>query len=250
MAAEGIEILESAESVPVSSQSRGWLELGNIDSLGHQLEAGLAQYLPTELNQLTAAVQQLIAAGWRMVRIVTDHGWLMLDGGLPKVDLPRHLTESRWGRSAVASTGTPPDTVQVGWFWNPSLTVHTPPGIACFNKVTGYSHGGLSPQECVIPVLTVRGERRASVVGQITAVAWAGFLCVVDCAGAPSGSRVDIRLKSAGGESAIPSPKLVPTDGNLSIPVEDIHEGKDLFVVLIGPDGATLSQKKTKLGQS
>jgi hypothetical protein len=250
MAAEGIEILESAEFAPATPQSRGWFEVGNIDSLGHKVEADLAQYLQTEIDLLAGAVQQLIGAGWRTVRIVTDHGWLMLDGGLPKVDLPRHLTETRWGRSAVASSGTPPDTVQVAWFWNPSQTVHTPPGIACFNKVTGYSHGGLSPQECVIPVLTVRGEGRATVVGQVTAVAWVGFRCVVDCVGAPAGSRVDIRLKSAGGQSAIVSPKAVPADGNLSIPVDDEHEGKDLFVVLIGPDGATLSQKKTKLGQS
>jgi hypothetical protein len=250
MAAEGIEILESAEVGPAGAQTRGWIEFGNIDSLGHKVEADLAQYLQTEVDMLAGAVQQLVGAGWRTVKVVTDHGWLMLDGGLPKVDLPRHLTETRWGRSAVASTGTPPDTVQVAWFWNPSQTVHTPPGIACFNKVTGYSHGGLSPQECVIPVLTVRGEGRARPVGQITTVTWAGFRCLVDCAGAPEGSRIDVRLKSAGGKSAIPTPKAVPSDGHLSIPVDDEHEGQDLYVVLLDRDGATLSQRKTRLGQS
>lgn len=250
MEADGVEIIESAEALPATPQSRGWLEIGNIDSLGHKVEAGLAQYLQTEVEQLAGAVQHLIAAGWRSVKIVTDHGWLLLDGDLPKVDLPRHLTESRWGRSAVASTGTPPDTIQVTWFWNPSEVVHTPPGIACFNKATGYSHGGLSPQECVIPVLTIRGEGRAPATGQISSVAWVGFRCVIDCAGAPAGSRVDIRVSKAAGVSAISSPKAVPSDGNLSIPVEDEHEGKELVVVLLGPGGETLSQKKTKFGQS
>jgi hypothetical protein len=250
MADEGIEILESPETMPTSPQSRGWLEVGKIDQLGHSLEADLAQYLVTEVEQLTGAVQNLVAAGWRSIKIVTDHGWLLLDGDLPKVDLPRHLTDSRWGRSAVASTGTPPDTVQVAWFWNPAEVVHTPPGIACFNKSTGYTHGGLSPQECVIPVITIRGEGRAVIAGQVSSVAWAGFRCVVDCVGAPAGSRVDIRIGNAAGVSAIPSPKAVPSDGNLSIPVDDEHDGKDLVIVLLGPDGNTLSQKKTKFGQS
>jgi hypothetical protein len=73
---------------------------------------------------------------------------------------------------------------------------------------------------------------------------------VVDCVGAPAGSRVDIRIGNAAGVSAIPSPKAVPSDGNLSIPVDDEHDGKDLVIVLLGPDGNTLSQKKTKFGQS
>lgn len=250
IAAEGIEILESPEMAPATPQSRGWIEIGNIDSLGHKVEAGLAQYLDTEVEQIAGSVQQLISAGWRTVRIVTDHGWLLLDGGLPKVDLPKHLTESRWGRSAVAATGTPPDTIQVAWFWNPAEVIHTPPGIACFNKATGYSHGGLSPQECVIPVLTVRGEDSPAGVGQISTVAWAGFRCVVDCIGAPVGSRVDIRIGKPTGVSAIAAPKPVPPDGNLSIPVEDEHDGKELLVVLLGPGGETLAQKKTKFGQN
>ena len=249
MREEGIEIIDSPETAPSTPMARGWIEIGKIDQLGHGLEAELAQYLVTEVDQLAGAVQQLVSAGWRTVKIVTDHGWLLLDGKLPKVDLPRHLTESRWGRSAVASTGTPPDTVQVAWFWNPAEVVHTPPGIACFNKSTGYTHGGLSPQECVIPVITIRGEGRAVAAGQISSVAWAGFRCVVDCVGAPTGSRVDIRIGKAAGVSAIPSPKAVPSDGNLSIPVDDEHDGKELVVVLLGPDGATLSQKKTKFGQ-
>ena len=44
---------------------------------------------------------RLLEAGWTSVRIVTDHGWLYLPEGLPKVDLPKHLTLSRWARCAV-----------------------------------------------------------------------------------------------------------------------------------------------------
>ena len=43
----------------------------------------------------------LLLAGWRKVRVVTDHGWLLMPGGLPKTDLPAFLTESRWTRCAT-----------------------------------------------------------------------------------------------------------------------------------------------------
>jgi hypothetical protein len=46
-------------------------------------------------------VEELIQAGWRRFRIVTDHGWLLLPGGLPKTELPMHQVETRWGRSAI-----------------------------------------------------------------------------------------------------------------------------------------------------
>ncbi len=41
---------------------------------------------------LLERIEALLGAGWREVRVVTDHGWLWLPGGLPKVDLPKYLT--------------------------------------------------------------------------------------------------------------------------------------------------------------
>ena len=41
---------------------------------------------------LVERVESLCAAGWREVRVVTDHGWLWLPGGPPKVDLAKYLT--------------------------------------------------------------------------------------------------------------------------------------------------------------
>ena len=35
----------------------------------------------------------LLDAGWQQVVVVTDHGWLYVPGGLPKVELPYYLTK-------------------------------------------------------------------------------------------------------------------------------------------------------------
>jgi len=43
------------------------------------------------VDRLTA----LLEAGWKKVRVVTDHGWLLLPGGLPKSELPSFLAETR-----------------------------------------------------------------------------------------------------------------------------------------------------------
>ena len=54
------------------------------------------------------------------------------------------------------------------------------PGIACFGAGNKYAHGGLSPQECLIPVLRITSEAgvakdRASIVN----VSWVGLRCRV-----------------------------------------------------------------------
>ena len=48
-------------------------------------------------------VESLLAAGWREVRIVTDRGWLLLPGGLPKTDLPKISDDSASGVIAERS---------------------------------------------------------------------------------------------------------------------------------------------------
>ena len=80
---------------------RAWTEFGNLDSTGHQEGSGLAHRIPELIASLVYRVESLLAAGWREVRIVTDHGWLLLPGGLPKTDLPKYLTATRWRRCAV-----------------------------------------------------------------------------------------------------------------------------------------------------
>lgn len=246
---QGYQVLKGPNVRPASSEAKGWVELGKIDTRGHDMESEMAKQLEDEIESLSKSVQALFDGGWKSVRIVTDHGWLLLPGGLPKVDLPRLLTESRWARCAVAANGTPSDTVPVSWFWNAGETVHTPPGIACFNKSPEYTHGGLSVQECLIPDITVRAGSAATVSATIRDVTWNKYRCLVDCFGSFAGMKVDIRVGTPTGKSALPAPKAVPDDGHLSIPVDDIYEGQNLFVVLLGADSQPVAQRITKLGQ-
>ena len=42
----------------------------------------------------------VLGTGWARVRVVTDHGWLLVPGGMPKVELPAHLVATKWARCA------------------------------------------------------------------------------------------------------------------------------------------------------
>ena len=143
---------------PASASSRGWLETGRIDSRGHDLGAELAGMLPGELERVVALVEALLAAGWKAVRIITDHGWLLMPGGLAKYDLPGFLVESRWSRCAAIKGQSTPDVQTVPWRWNEAEHVAIAPGAKAFKKGEAYAHGGVTLQECVTPILLVSGQ--------------------------------------------------------------------------------------------
>lgn len=66
------------------------------------------------LNEIVARVRQLLNAGWTTVRIVTDHGWLIVSGELPNEDLPHDLATTRWGRCATPKEGAEPGQPNCG----------------------------------------------------------------------------------------------------------------------------------------
>ena len=126
-----------------NATGRGWTEFGNLDSTGHQEGSGLAHRIVELIASLVYRVESLLAAGWREVRIVTDHGWLLLPGGLPKTDLPKYLTATRWRRCAVVKESANVDLPCFPWFWADKVRIACPPGIDCFMAGEEYSHGGL-----------------------------------------------------------------------------------------------------------
>ena len=150
---------------------RAWTEYGDLDKLGHSLQATLAARIDEQIALLLERIESLLDAGWREVRVVTDHGWLWLPGGLPKVDLPKYLTQSRWARCASIEGGSTVQVPTVPWYWNAAERVAVGPGIACFGAGNEYAHGGLSLQESLIPVLRVTaGTVSVSVDVSIAAV--------------------------------------------------------------------------------
>ena len=195
----------------------GWLESGDIDTLGHKVNGRLARQIDDELERLADRIVSLLESGWTSVRVVTDHGWLLLPGGLPKVDLPKHLTASRWARCAVLSGDASPEVPRYPWHWNSTQSFAVAPGIACFNKSEEYAHGGLSVQECLTPDLLVEhgGERVAR--ASIDSVTWKGLRCFIEAATGAAKIVADLRLDSPAGASVVSKTKAIETDGSVSL---------------------------------
>src|SRR4030042_6101630 len=98
----GFQMLGPVETgEPLAQDARGWTEYGEFDKLGHNLQAKMTALIEDQLDLLLERVQGLLEAGWKLVRVVTDHGWLLAPGGLPKVQLPKYLADGRGARGAA-----------------------------------------------------------------------------------------------------------------------------------------------------
>jgi hypothetical protein len=245
LGAKGIQVLGLHDSG--DPQGKGWTEAGALDRLGHDEGARLANRIPEEVKMLCARIRALLDAGWKTVRVVTDHGWLWMPGGLPKAELPAYLAESRWGRCAALKDTATTDLHTVPWHYEPNVAIAVPPGVSCFRAGTEYSHGGLSVQECVIPVLTVSSKVETTTAA-IESVAWVGLRCKVKAAGG-SGLRADIRTKPAESNSSVAFElKALDADGQATLLVSDDHEGLAAVVVLIDEAGRVVAKTPTSVG--
>ena len=249
----GYQILGAGTlDIPLSAGARGWLETGAIDKHGHHHRAAsFARQIEEELARLAGRIAGLLNAGWNSVRIVTDHGWLLLPGGLPLVKLPNHLTESKWARCAAISAGSTPDAPLYPWHWNPQEFFASPRGIACFSQRPEYAHGGVSIQECLIPDIRVEGMAHGGVRAKILSVSWLRFRCNVGIEAQGGSVTAHLRLGSASGESVASQPKPVDADGLASLVLaDDEHRDADLVLVVTDTEGRVLAQQPTRTGES
>ncbi|CAN5880915.1 hypothetical protein BH18ACT11_BH18ACT11_27760 [soil metagenome] len=232
-----------------SPEGSAWTETGDLDMRGHNLGWKMALDIERSIRDLATRVKALLEAGWSEVLVVTDHGWLLLPGGLPKVELPEHLTVVRKGRCARLKSGAHTDQQTVRWSLDPEVSVAVAPGIAAYEAGKEYEHGGLSPQECVVPILTVTtSDATPSVTTAIAEVRWTGLRCRVRVEGAPDGTTVDLRSRAADPSTSIAAPKGLK-DGAASLPVaDDSREFDDAIVVVLDPDGRVLAQAPTVVG--
>ncbi len=257
MRERGYEIADGALDLGPPPGARGWQETGRIDYHGHLHEAvGFARLVENELDRLMRRVLELIEAGWASVRIVTDHGWLLLPGGLPMVKLPGHLTESKWARAAVLAGEARPDAPLHPWHWNPDERFASPPGIACFSKRPEYAHGGLSVQECLIPDIRISAKTADGGMAHvglprtvIRSVSWLRMRCNVMVGSPGEGATADLRLGSPSGESVASGPKAIDADGCASLILrDDDHEDAALVLVIMASDGRVLAHRTTRRG--
>jgi hypothetical protein len=244
---DGFQVLSATETG--DPEGRAWTEFGNLDRTGHAEGLGLARRIPELIATLVSRIESLLAAGWREVRVVTDHGWLLLPGGLPKTDLPKYLTATRWRRCAVVKSTATVDLPCFSWFWSDDVRIACPPGIDCFMAGEEYNHGGLSLQECVVPTLTIRPGNQAVVSAKIEQVKWKGLRCHVKVGGQFGGCKVDLRAKAADPSTSLASAKPVGDDGAVAIVVvDDQREGDATNLVLLDAGGNVIDKRPVTVG--
>ena len=229
-----------------------WTEAGNLDHYGHAHGIRLARDMETQLGQVVERVSELRQAGWKHFRIVTDHGWLLMPGYLPKAELQKHQTATRWGRCAVLKDSAHGTSLTFGWDWCKDVQVAYAPGVSSFVAGHEYAHGGLSLQECLVPTLTLAasaGEADGTDV-TIQSVTWKRSRCVVLVEPHLPGVRVDIRTKaSLASSSLVDSIKLLEA-GKASLALaDDDHAGTAAIVVLLNEADEVILKKSTTVGE-
>ncbi|MDR3485709.1 MAG: PglZ domain-containing protein [Bradyrhizobium sp.] len=143
---------------------------GEIDELGESGQSHVArQVMATIIGNLVRAIRKLSTAGVTRFVVTADHGFQFLDdkGDEMKTESPGGETVELHRRCWVGRGGqNPPGTVRVTGAelgYDDSLEFVFPVGLGVF-KAGGslaYHHGGLSLQEMVVPVVTVRVEKVA-----------------------------------------------------------------------------------------
>ena len=247
----GISFLESTELALPSGCA--WTELGSVDTYGHEQGAKLAWRVEEELTGLQQRIAELLHSGWPRVKVVTDHGWLMAPGGLPKIELPKHLTASRWSRCAIPGPGAQHGFPVTSWFWDSAEAVVLAPGVSCFVAGMEYAHGGLTLQEALIPSLTVSAKQMGGAESvALKEIKWSGMRLNVVLEGA-EGLTVDVRGKVADATTSVAaSPVTGAANGQkISLLVEnDEALGKPAFLVVVDQSGQTIFKHPVVVGEN
>jgi hypothetical protein len=249
---KGVQVLGPTEIGNPSGTA--WTEVGELDHRGHDVGSRLVDHLDEEVNRIVGRIRELLEAGWRRVEVLTDHGWVLLPGGLEKVDLPAATTVVKKGRCARLKDGAVVEVPTVPWFWDQHVRIAIAPGVTCFEAGKEYEHGGISPQECIVPRLTVTAGASAVATGgpEIKKVKWLGLLCRIELSGVAKGILADLRgLPADPSTSIAEEAKETKSTGRVSLIVPDEeHEGERAHLVLVGPAGQILAQREVVVGRN
>ena len=229
-----------------------WTEAGTLDKRGHTEGWKLARSVEAEIQDLVSRIRTLLQAGWTDVVVVTDHGWLLMPGGLPKVELKAFLTETRWSRCAALKTEAQTDAQAFKWHWNPTVMMASPPGAGSYRAGIEYAHGGVSLQEIVTPVLRISAAQAAGAAARLLEAKWTGAKCRVSVGGEGAGMRVDVRTSQTDPNTSLLTDKQareITADGKVTVFLEDDADiGKQAEVVLLDASGQVIHALPTTLG--
>lgn len=225
-----------------------WAETADFDEEGHALGAKLAERLDAGIRDTADTVMQLVRSG-RKVRIVTDHGWLLMPGGLPVAALDAGLTETNGKRTRCAMVKSRADTsyLQIPWTWNDQVYVAAATGARSFYAAYEYAHGGVSPQECILPVMDIAGSAPSRDIS-ITEARWEGLRLRMTIAGGAD-LRADVRLGlETTGMSLSKGGRVLDENGKTSVLINDEHEGESASVVVLDDHDRVVAHRTTRVG--
>lgn len=250
MLARGIQVLEKGSiSVPEKPTSIGYAECGNIDNDGHAMGLRLAGHLPTEVTRIAEYTANLKAAGWHTVRIVTDHGWLLMPNGFESVSLPPSAVVAKGLRAALLQDHAAPELAFLPWHWDKAVRIALPMGAQAFRAGEVYAHGGLSPQETVIPDITIGGGSIPTAgrpsIGKII---WRRLRLTVELIGNTKEIGVEVRRKERDPASRIDVACAVELEQARLTISDEIEEGDPVLVVLIDRHGTVIDARATRVG--
>jgi hypothetical protein len=231
---------------------KGWTESGTIDQKGHSDGWMISRRINQVIQDLALRIDALIKHGWKEVLIVTDHGWLMVPMSFDKADIPKNITDLKWGRCAVLKETSQTDFQLIPWFWSDMIKTTSPPGASCFRNGMQFSHGGISLQELVVPRILVTEDGIDTNESRISEHRWIGLRCQIQIENPRRENKVDIRKRINDPESSLIEGRIAretSPDGTISLPIGDPdNEGLDAFVVIIDEEGKIVHYSPTTIG--
>jgi hypothetical protein len=233
----------------IQGEGKYWQEIGDIDTKGHEEQAEMVKRIEELFDQVQEALGVAFERGVKRIKIVTDHGWLLLPGGLPKTQLNAGLTETRWGRCALIKEGASTDLLHLPWRWNPVIFIAYAPGISFFKANEEYAHGGISMQECLVPTLMIENPNALNIEAEIKVIKWVNLKCSIQTSDVPDGYTVDIRTKYNDAKTSIVLSKSKTLKGNTAtLMVDDGAESQAATIVLLDENERILDKKPTTVG--
>ena len=252
MADVGVQVLGLSETGDPSGIA--WTEVGEVDHRGHDLGVRLVDYLDEEIDHIVRRIRELSEAGWKRIEVVTDHGWILLPANMDKTELPPVTAEIKKGRCARLKEGATVGVPAVPWFWDKDVRIALAPGATCFEAGKQYEHGGVSPEECVVPRISiiVSTAQGAATGPEITKITWLGLLCRIEVSDVSPGTLVDLRALPADAKTSIAEvAKETSGTGKVSLLVPDEElQGQHAHLVFISADGQILAQRRVTVGKN
>jgi hypothetical protein len=237
------------QATDIQSGGKYWQEIGEIDTRGHEEQSGMVKRIDELFEQVQEALSIAFDRGIKKVKIVTDHGWLLLPGGLPKTQLNAGLTETRWGRCTLIKEGASTDLLHLPWRWNPSIYIAYAPGISFFKANQEFAHGGISIHECLVPTMIIENQNGGYEMADIKMVKWVNLKCTIVTNDLPDGFTVDIRTKYNDAKTSIVLSQNKNLKGNtVTLMVDDEAESQAATIVLIDENERILDKKPTTVG--